>query len=557
MGNNNSSNSCQNNPVGPNYICDISKCTEKVVGLSSNSASPSDIWILTLNPGTRYGNIVVNGEVVLKIFISNSTDRYITKSIALVYESAIYEFVVGSMFKKNINPHFVPYYGRALNCSRQQLVNILDKNVDEKYRQMAIDYNTTYYAFQIPQKNRMSVTDVLNARFNSFSVDRANRMNHLVATQKNFGYGMIVTAKSNGRPFSEFFKTEQVQQQGQPYIRPTRDTMLVLIQIISGLCAMTPFECAHNDLHMGNIFVNRKPKNELPFAYQYDSNIYTLNFDNKKYHAAIYDWDRAYCPHIGNNPIHTDLGCKQYMNCNEFIPKRDTLKILTYVMMEFIRMKQPEFTFTHKLLDIIWIKPEGKRWFITNVLQAGNPYFLVKPNNTTMTSKDFSSMNGPYEILTKLLEYCNSEFPSSVTKHTNIPSGHILYNFTYDTVLRDVKNFTTLSQNELSQVNKEPPSVQTDIKPLSPNVPLLSDEVCDKQNSNSLYNSSLDINDISASDLDKLSMSFKLPSGYPPIMPEPLPEPLPVQSNIKPYSNNATNSDSLGSLQKNVPDILK
>ena len=439
-------NSCQNLTPGPNHICDIGGCTESVIGLSSNSASPTDVWILTLQPGTKYGNLQVNGEVVLKIFISNSNIPVIKESPELVYESSIYEYIVQSMFAYYINPHFIPYYGRAMNCSVDQLANIIRSSyprIDVDTIYAAIYYNTTYYGFNKRKGNRSSVTDILTTLPNLTS----NEMTLLIDNSDNFGYGMIATAKANGNTFKDFFKSNKVtftnQTDGSSFLFPSEDNMLVIIQIVSALCALEGFECAHNDLHGGNIFVNTKPPTELPFAYMYTSEgttyMYKLNTDKN---ASIYDWDRSYCPLLGDNDKNTDIRCNNGMNCNEFIPGRDILKILTYIIMYMGKTGY----FVEKLLDIIWTTKERKKWFKRTILNGNNAYFLRKKPNQTMERSDFNGMRKPYEILTKLLSLCTEFYPYSVKILPNDPiiyQQNIVYNFDIQYVIN--------SKNELQQ----------------------------------------------------------------------------------------------------------
>ena len=441
-------NSCQNLTPGPNRICDIGGCTKSVVGLSSNSSSPTDVWILTLQPGTKYGNLQVTGEVVLKIFISNSNIPVIKESPEIVYESSIYEYIVQSMFAYYINPHFIPYYGRAINCNVDQLVNIIRSNntqINEDNIYAAIYYNTIYYGFKERKKNRSSVTDLLTKLPDLTS----NEMTLLIDNSDNFGYGMIATAKANGNTFKDFFKSNKVtftnQTDGSSFLFPSEDNMLVIIQIVSALCALEGFECAHNDLHGGNIFVNTKPPTELPFVYTYTSEgttyMYKLNTDKN---ASIYDWDRSYCPLLGDNDKNTDIRCNIGMNCNEFIPGRDILKILTYIIMYMGKTGY----FVEKLLDIIWSTAKRKEWFRRTVLlkKGNNPYFLHKTPNQTMERSDFNGMRKPYEILTKLLSLCTEFYPYSVKILPNDPiiyQQNIVYNFDIQYVIN--------SKNELQQ----------------------------------------------------------------------------------------------------------
>ena len=418
MGNN---TSCQNVVPIVNRICDIGRCTQSVRGIGSNSGSPTDIWILTLKQGTRYGNIIVNGKVVLKIFISewNGTPR----SEELMYESEIYESVIGSMFANYINPHFVPYYGRALRCDINQLADILDDNQDIDTRKTAVRYNTAYYSHDLIRR-RPSINDTLiNADRNGLAPNPNPYVNELDDPRIDYKYGLIATASANGITFSDFIRNPLNSRNGEP----SENMLVLLIQILSALCALSCFKCAHNDLHTGNIFVNTKSNQELPFSYQSDTTIYS--FRQNSFIAAIYDWDRSYTPGLGDNPLITQYYqslCEQGMNCNEFILKRDTLKFLTYLIDPSIFSRQ----FISDLKNIISNTTSFRQFYNIRVLQGPNPYFLIDSvTNKTIQRNDFNGMRTPYEILTQMINYCNYKYPGSVIVHPQRPRGHIHYDF--------------------------------------------------------------------------------------------------------------------------------
>jgi len=452
-------NSCQNVGLGENRICDIGGCTQSVSGIKSNSASPTDIWMLTLYNGTRYGNIIVNGEVVLKIFISDSTNSYISQSPELVYESQIYEFIVGSMFAKYINPHFVPYYGRALGCTIDNLADILKNNEPDKtIREEAIYYNSYYYARNRLESGRPSINKTISDINNNrpIPIDIREGIKNIKSVKDDFRYGMMVTAKSNGITFDKFFRTMNMRDKSNKskiksyYIHPTRDTMIIIVQILSALCSLVAFECAHNDLHMGNIFVNEKHPNELPFIYKFTDG-FSYSFEpNYKYIAALYDWDRSYSPLLGDNPKNNDKRCKNNMNCNEFISKRDILKILTYIIKIVGSGK-----FRDDMVDLIWTTKESKKKYIDEVINGPGAYFLrLKSTGDTMEKKDFDDMYEPTDILSKMICYCNVIFPDTIKIHKVLPKqttphSYILYDFTYSRVYNDRQNFITNSQYEL------------------------------------------------------------------------------------------------------------
>jgi hypothetical protein len=93
-------------------------------------------------------------------------------------------------------------------------------------------------------------------------------------------------------------------------------------QLIKVLYTVNKANLVHNDIHPGNIMIKQGTPANPPI-----------------YRVMIYDWDRAYSPSLGNNPmLNSDTGsypCKS-SQCNIFRGQRpiDLLKILRYLADE-------------------------------------------------------------------------------------------------------------------------------------------------------------------------------------------------------------------------------
>ena len=89
----------------------------------------------------------------------------------------------------------------------------------------------------------------------------------------------------------------------------------VFYNVVKGIKNLKERNIAHNDLHFGNIFVQRLP--------------------DDTYNTFIYDFDRSYSPTLGNNPLlNTDI-CKDLCRrtqCNMYDIWFDFFKILHYIL---------------------------------------------------------------------------------------------------------------------------------------------------------------------------------------------------------------------------------
>ena len=79
----------------------------------------------------------------------------------------------------------------------------------------------------------------------------------------------------------------------------------------------------HNDLHFGNIFIEKLNEVET-ITYIINNKLYILNTQYKIY---IYDFDRSFAVSLGNNVLLEDY-CHDYFTCNEFFENYDIVRSL-------------------------------------------------------------------------------------------------------------------------------------------------------------------------------------------------------------------------------------
>ena len=110
----------------------------------------------------------------------------------------------------------------------------------------------------------------------------------------------------------------------------------IFVNVVKGIKNLKQRQIAHNDLHVGNIFVQRLPDNT--------------------YNTFIYDFDRSYSPSLGDNPMLNNDICKKLCSngqCNRYNTWLDFFKILHYIF------KGTPLNFKKLLFEIITDSPNN------------------------------------------------------------------------------------------------------------------------------------------------------------------------------------------------------
>ena len=300
--------------------CDIGKYTKKVKGLESDSASPSDTWIVDFKGISYNGEPVKDGKVFMKIFVKpdHNTNQ---ETKALVYEAEFYKTFVGFMNRgglggKVLNPNYVTYYANILcpfNTFYKMLVNSgmnTHTAIDNLYRNFSI-------------MTRMGPSRPAIDR-NTAQFTNDQEKNYL----KNKMYHAILTKPSSGEKVAEFF--EKIDKRVKNNIHKME---CCIVSTVTGLLSMYYLKAAHNDLHIGNVFTRKLDKNE---GYKIDGENGIFSFALKKngIGVSIYDFDRGYVPYLNKNPLLEDGNhpwCYQKMQCNVHVFSRDIIKFVCYL----------------------------------------------------------------------------------------------------------------------------------------------------------------------------------------------------------------------------------
>ena len=313
-------------------VCAIGNCMKGVRGLPSNSASPSDVFLMALKPGVRYmGSLVSNA--IAKVTVTSGSYRnnvtqlhtggfiHINPNVAiqslqsLEYEYLIYGNVTKLLIEYKVCPFFVKVYGIAYNCTYDNMLQIvgLDK-LDEFKRNVYWYLNSGEKrpAIDNPSMDLWMKNWFFKKQFVASSFDPNNKLS----------FNMIVSeimSEPSAVSFSSFEYSSNVYE---PSMQPTMWSYL--FQVAVACYALQCTRTVHQDLHHENLFIVTLPAVKEMYL-TVDDVTYVLQ---TKRQVAIYDFDRAYCEPLGLNPV---LPLFEWASQNYTIGKcKDFLKFMGY-----------------------------------------------------------------------------------------------------------------------------------------------------------------------------------------------------------------------------------
>ena len=303
-------------------VCQIGDCVVNVTGVRANSSSPTDIYILELN------NVKYLNRSVRKAFVklAVSSDSYMTarqfdyklntpslkntlSSLkGLEYEFLVYSNITKRLIDQEVCPFFVSIYGVAYNCNYEKVYNILRKattdagvpvsDVELRFKRNIRDALT--------KKTRGAINDMdpLEPGLGSIDSMAMLRFNMLVS---EFMYPAR-TNKFENHPFDQLYVIDWTY----------------LFQVAVACYALECSKTAHNDLHDGNVFLVDL-NDMVTFTMVVQETAYTVSTDKR---VALYDFDRAYCTMLGDNPF---LSPTFYSQNNYVGKSKDFMKFMGYV----------------------------------------------------------------------------------------------------------------------------------------------------------------------------------------------------------------------------------
>lgn len=273
--------------TNPSTVCRVlEKCVQRVQLLHKDSASDSHQLFLDFKPNSfnMMGHNIQSG--FLKVFDVNSK----SETDGMMYEFNIYK-LVSLLVYSGCSPYFVKFLGKvSYGCN----------------------FNT-----------------ILN-KVNIGHINTGSLMGLLTEKVKN-GYSMYDLLSRLSRNYNRDTK-----------VKMTYLCMQVLISIyqMENILFLN-----HNDIHLGNIMVEELPSvTYTKHIIQHDNEQYSFPI-RSKYLIKMFDWDRSYSTNSGKNKLLYDgFYCKQYNQCNEFIPFKDTHHFLCNIYKYMQDSLKPLYT---------------------------------------------------------------------------------------------------------------------------------------------------------------------------------------------------------------------
>jgi hypothetical protein len=392
---------------GSSNYCAVGPCIFDIHGHASNSTSPTDIWLLHLAKGTTY-NSTPNSRVFLKIWISSDSfknatqimtldddtiEDIITTSLALDYETKIYRDIIKPLIDQNICPHFIKFMGVGRDCSFDSMVDMLNtsnSSLGEIDNRKALYRNVKCLISGCDNRPSINVSDddpLLKGK--EFGQDLSLSMDD---TSTHIKFNMIANEliKPGTVTLNTYMNSEYVFLGNSDTINSKLFT--VLFQSIAACYAMSLSKMVHNDLHIGNIYV--EPFDKKDVHYLYNNELFTYETDVI---VKLFDFDRSFVTSLGNNPLLTWY-C-DYSQCNKYIENLDVIKLMGGVYIKSNQMKGPG-KHLDLILDICSSTTKGKNilkktWDFSNNLVY---------NGSILLPKHYKMFNNTFDIMKRCSE---------------------------------------------------------------------------------------------------------------------------------------------------------
>ena len=302
--------------------CELAPWVASVSGVGGDTESLSDQWLMTLKPNSVVYNGVPLQQVFLKIVPEHVSHPNPTTTIVLnglQREIFIYANIIKPILDQNICPFFLPVLNVSYNCSAAALIAMLS----------AQGSSEQFNPEQVFLRNMTSIV---------YGVLEGSGRCFLLEKEPNQGQGLKkfvtgeptaqVQAPENRQCVAEHVKNILETQQytllvtkaitsnitAADYVVSMWGTgkldelHLFYFQFSIGYMVMLLKQIKHNDLHFGNVMIEKLPRPEK-VVYGIDNMVYVYETDSI---PLIFDFDRAKAPQLGDlygDEVETFIEC--------------------------------------------------------------------------------------------------------------------------------------------------------------------------------------------------------------------------------------------------------
>jgi hypothetical protein len=301
---------CKGNLEGD--ICKLGECVSKLEGRAANSASPSDIWRVSIKDGVLYKGMPVHCAW-LKVFVSNPT-RSMRPTDGLLYELKVYRDVVDKLIEQMVCPNFVRYLSSTTSCSFKDVKEIL---ATQKIGELNLMRSLCYMTKRPRPSDKEKVPDTSPRKRPAINehvtIQEATAIKSMHLDTSRLKFGMLLTQDRVVKTLSEWFTSRTSDS----------DFACMMLQVTAALRAMELSKFVHNDLHLKNILVelNSTATNVM---YKVDGEEFGICV---RFRILIFDFDRAYVQQLGRNT----LLYRHKSYAHKFVDGRDLGSVLSQV----------------------------------------------------------------------------------------------------------------------------------------------------------------------------------------------------------------------------------
>jgi uncharacterized small protein (DUF1192 family) len=246
-------------------------------------------------------------------------DTLIKRLEGVEYEFLVYSNVTKPLIDQNVCPFFLKTYGAAYNCNYSNILKLLatlPRPSDKLRRNMAAYLNKG-------QKRPAIDNVIMPSGFKSGDVD----------PEEELRFNMVVN--------EDLKNSVQDTQTVDSWIRDSRKQNVTqlkqshwsyMFQVAVACYSLYCSDTAHNDLHIGNVFLQELPQT-TEITYLVEDRVYIVKSDRK---ALVYDYDRAYCKALGNNPT-LERPNPPLVSQNNYVANgKDFLKFMRFLYQNFV-----------------------------------------------------------------------------------------------------------------------------------------------------------------------------------------------------------------------------
>jgi hypothetical protein len=233
-----------------------------------------------------FGNFEYNNSL-LPIVIKFTFKSKDPLDNSLLVEEQIYSNVISDLLANNITPHIVPYIVSLRGCDF-----VISSGIPKNWNNEA----KTQFRFEYDQISKTKKYDMSSVT-------------------------MIISSQTQGLTLEKFLSTPHSES----------SIVGIIFQILYTLYCFALKGLRHNDLHFGNIFIDKNTETET-YTYKINKRIIELKCN---YHARIYDFDRGsiYHPAVERNFKLDTIFCQEFNECNGINTKIDLFSFISGLIL--------------------------------------------------------------------------------------------------------------------------------------------------------------------------------------------------------------------------------